>query len=237
MLPLARILVFVEGRAVEAPQAVAVLGEVGRHPVDDHPDPGAVEGVDERHQRLRRPEPARGGEHADRLVAPARRQRVLGGGEQLDVREPHLDAVGDELAFEIGVRQPADRIVSRPPPTAEVDLVGVDRGVEGVVRRPRGHPVGVAPSVRVEIDDTRGRPRRELSSEAVWIGALGDAVSTRHEVFVDRAGGGPGDERLPDTGGRETAEGVQQSVPVVEVADDRHRVGVRCPDGEADACH
>ena len=38
VLALARIGVLVEGRAVELPQAVAVAGEMGRHPVEDHAD-------------------------------------------------------------------------------------------------------------------------------------------------------------------------------------------------------
>ena len=47
VLALAGVGVLVEGGAVEAGQREGVLREVGGHPVDDHADPGPVEGVDE----------------------------------------------------------------------------------------------------------------------------------------------------------------------------------------------
>jgi hypothetical protein len=50
---LARILVFVEGGAIEATQAMCVLREMRRHPVDDHADAGPVQRIDERHECLR----------------------------------------------------------------------------------------------------------------------------------------------------------------------------------------
>ena len=60
MLALARIGVLVERRAVELAQAVVVVGEVGRHPVDDHADVVLVEQVDKVHEVLRRAVAARG---------------------------------------------------------------------------------------------------------------------------------------------------------------------------------
>ncbi len=53
MLALTRIGVFVERRAVKAPQAVAVAGEVGRHPVQNHADAVLMAKVDKIHEVLR----------------------------------------------------------------------------------------------------------------------------------------------------------------------------------------
>ena len=52
--------VLVEGRAVEADQPVHVLGEVARHPVEDHPDTGLVALVDESTEIVRAAEAAVG---------------------------------------------------------------------------------------------------------------------------------------------------------------------------------
>ena len=37
--------VFIEGRTVKPAQAVIILGEMGRHPVQDDPNPGLVTGI------------------------------------------------------------------------------------------------------------------------------------------------------------------------------------------------
>ena len=71
------ICMLVEGGAVKLPEAVGIAGEVGRHPVNDHSHTGPVESVDQRHEGLRRTEPARRGEQADRLVAPTGGERML----------------------------------------------------------------------------------------------------------------------------------------------------------------
>ena len=42
--------VFVEVGAVEDGEPVGIVGEVRRHPVENHPDPGLVQGVDQGHE-------------------------------------------------------------------------------------------------------------------------------------------------------------------------------------------
>ena len=90
VLALAGIGVLVQRGAVEPPQAVAVAGEVGRHPVEDHADAVLVAEVDEVHEVLRRAVAAGGRVVADRLVAPTGRERMLADRQQLDVRVAHL---------------------------------------------------------------------------------------------------------------------------------------------------
>ena len=227
----------VEGRAVEPPQAVPVAGKVGRHPVDDHADARLVEGVDERHQVLRRAEPAGGGEEPDRLVAPARREGVFRGGQKLDVREAHLHAVGDEFPLEFGVGQPAVGGVPRPSPAAQVDLVHVHRGRQGVAGGPGRHPLAVVPLVACQIDHAGGRAGRHLGAEAVGIGAVAVGSVGVHPILVRRAGRYAGNEQLPDPRGNPLVQLVRAAIPAVEVADHAHAVGIRGPDGETRARH
>ena len=87
MLAAARILVLVQGRAVEAGQRPVVLREVRRHPVEDHADPGLVHPVDEGAEVVGRAEPRGRGEIAGHLVAPRRRIGMLHHRQQLDMRE------------------------------------------------------------------------------------------------------------------------------------------------------
>jgi hypothetical protein len=83
VLALARVGVLVEGRAVEAGQSELVLGEVRRHPVDDHADVAGVERVDQGPEVVRAPETRGGGEVARHLVPPRRLVRELGHRHQL----------------------------------------------------------------------------------------------------------------------------------------------------------
>jgi hypothetical protein len=96
MEALARILVLVEGGAVEARETVRIDREVGRHPVDDHAQARRVAAVDEARERRRFAEAARRREQADRLIAPRVVERMLVDGHQLEMREPHVGRVRDE---------------------------------------------------------------------------------------------------------------------------------------------
>jgi hypothetical protein len=55
MEPLARVGVLVEVRAVEEAECELVRGEMGRHPVEDHPDAVLVEVIDQEHEILHEP--------------------------------------------------------------------------------------------------------------------------------------------------------------------------------------
>ena len=173
VLAAARIGVLVERRAVEQPQAVAVAGEMGRHPVEDHADAVLVQHVDEIHEVLRRAVAAGGGVVAHRLVAPTGRQRMLADRQQFDVRVADLLAVLGQLMGQIAVAQPPRRIVARPLPTAQVDLVERQRLFEPVrllaggpssrrrarrsgSGRPPSRPSAAAPRPRIRT----GRPSR-----------------------------------------------------------------------------
>ena len=187
MLAAARIGVLVQGRAVELPQAVAVAGEVGRHPVEHHADVVLVAEIDEVHEVLRRAVAAGGRVVADRLIAPTGRKRVLAHRQQLEVRVAHLLAVIDQLVGQLAIGQPARRIVARPLPTAQVDFVERNRPLVPVGLAAVADPVVVVPVVAVADRHLRGRPRRHFGGEAEGIGLLENLVVVPDLVLVERA--------------------------------------------------
>ncbi len=224
----------VKGGAVEPGQPVGVLGEVARHPIDDHPDARLVAPVDEVHEVVRRAEAGGGSEVADHLVAPAPAERVLHDGQQLDVGVAHLGDVGHQRVGQLPVGEPA--VVRPAHPGAEVDLVNRNRLLQPVGLGPAGQPLAVVPLVFADVPDHRGRLRRHLGGEGVRVGLhllvaaepRADVVLVRHPLADLR------DEYLPDAAVA-LAHRVPPCIPVVEVTDDAHRRRVRGPDGEADA--
>ena len=70
LLAFKRVCVLVKGCAVEICEAVGIPREMGRNPVHDYADARPVHRIDEIHEVVGRPEPARAGEVAYRLVAP-----------------------------------------------------------------------------------------------------------------------------------------------------------------------
>ena len=153
---------------------------------------------------------------------------MFGDRQELDVREPQLVDVLDELVGEFAVAETR-------PPRADVHLVHAHRGVVRVVRGALGEPGGVVPLV-LGLRDLRPGRRRHLGGAGHRVGA-GDPLAGRGEdlELVRRVREEPRDEQFPDAVVVEPAHRVQQPRPGVEVPDDAHRLRVRRPDREARA--
>ncbi len=108
---------------------MAIAWEVSRHPIEDHSQARLVTTVDKVHEIVRRAVTARRSVVADRLVAPAPRERVLGDRQQLQVRKAHVFGIRHKLMSQLAIREPAAVIVSRTAPASQVDFVARDRGV------------------------------------------------------------------------------------------------------------
>src|SRR5690606_9581554 len=91
-----RVLVLVEGGAIEVDEAMGVRWKVRRHPVQDDADAGSVQPVDEPGEVVGGAETAGRGEKADRLVTPGAGKRVLRYRHQHDMGEVELGQIGDE---------------------------------------------------------------------------------------------------------------------------------------------
>ncbi len=82
-------------------------------------------------------------------------------------------------------------------------------------------------------DDRRG-VRPLLGIETVRVGLLDEiALNLALDLeLVDLALGNLRDEDLPESGAATASERMAAAVPVIEIADHAHALGVGCPDGE-----
>ena len=233
MEPEAGVGVLEEVRAVELGQREAVLGEVGRDPIENDADPCPVQLVDERHQTLGVPEPTGGREVPRGLISPRAVERVFHDGEELDVGEPAPPDVLDERLRQALVAEEALGTAALPTPASQVDLVDRHGGAEGHAPAPRGHPLGVMPLVR-EVPQDRAGPRWHLRAMREGVGLVEEmALLARDGELVDLSDPRCWDDHLPDTGVTEGLQRIGGLVPEVEVPDDADRSRVRRPDGEA----
>ena len=154
--------VLVERQAVEPGEGERVAGEVPRHPVEDDADAGLVQPVDEVLEVVGGAEPRGGRVVPGDLVAPRRAVRVLHDGQQLDVGEPEVGDVVDQVLGQVAVRHAL-------APRAEVHLVDAHRALVRVAAGALVHPRACRP--------TRGPPRRRPSR--CWAGTRCAAPSGR----------------------------------------------------------
>ena len=101
----ARVFMLVQCGPVETAQAVGILGEMRRHPVQDHADPVAVAVIDKPAEIVRRAETAGWRIVAGGLVAPGLVVGVLGHRHQFDVREPESESMVDQHRRQLAVVQ------------------------------------------------------------------------------------------------------------------------------------
>ena len=220
--------VLVERCAVEARQRPVVLGEVGRHPVDDHTDPRLVEAVDEVAQVVRTAKARRGSEVGRDLVAPRASEGMGSDGEELHVGEALVDDVRRELLGELA-------IVQAGTPRAEVHLVDRHGLTQRVRARTSRHPRRVLPVV-VGGGDHGSGGRGHLGGEGEGVGLLApDAIGSENRELVDGAIADIGDEDFPSPRGAQAAHGVGEAVPVIEASGHAHSAGVGGPHRERHA--
>ncbi len=235
--PPARVLVLVEGAAVEAGERPGVAGEVPRHPVEDHPDATLVEAVDQDPEVVGSAEP--GGRRVVRrhLVAPRAAEGMLGHGHQLDVGEAHVLDVGGQLGGELTVGERPVALLGAPAPRRQVQLVDGEGPVEPVPGVAPSHPLAVTPPVAALGHHAR-RPRRLLGGEGERVGALAEVPLGGEDLeLVALPGTDAGHEQLPDPRRAERPHRVGAAVPAVDVAHHPDRAGVGSPHRERGPRH
>ena len=217
VLALARVGMLVERRAVEAAQRPVVLGEVAGHPVQDHPDPGLVQPVDQVAQLVGATQARHRGEVVGDLVAPRGLERVFGDRHELDMREAHPGHVLHELLSQV-------QVGASLAPRAQMHLVDRGRGLVRHMRGAPGHPLVIAPDVPALVHD-RGVRRGPFSEPGHRVDLLvPHIVGTQDVVLVQGALPDPFDEQRPHPGPRDQGHGVPGPPVEVSVHPDRSRV-------------
>ena len=238
VLPDARVGVLVEGRPVEAAQPVPLLGEVRRHPVQEHPQVVGVAGVHKRLQVLRRPVAGRGGVVPRDQVPPGGVGRVLGHRHQLHVGVAQVAHVGGQVPGQLAVGQGPVALLRDAAPGAGVHLVDGEGPVGPLAPGAPGHPVPVRPGEGAqggEVVDHGGGAGGGLATEGVGVGLVrgGGGAPGDQAVLVVLPRSRPGDEGLPDARRPPPGHGLPALRPAVEVAPHGDGDGVGGPDGEA----
>jgi hypothetical protein len=184
----ARVEMLVQCRAVEARQAMWIGREMRRHPVEQQGNAVGVQRIDEAREGLRRAEPGRRREEAQRLIAPRTAERMLGDRQELDMGEAELGDIGDQaLDGEIPHRA---ALVAGPQPRADMHLVDRDRRLRSLAPGPACHPLVVGPSERPRRGHDRGGAGGQLVLLRHRIGLVGLARAARpHDVVL--VGGRP----------------------------------------------
>ena len=229
----ARVGVVVQRGAVKVVQAMRVGREMRRHPVQDHAQVMRMAGGDEFGEAFRRAE-ARGRRvHAQWLVAPGTVKRVLGDGQQFQVREAHILRVGRQGLGQFLPAQPAAVIM--PAPAAQVHFVDRHRClavVEGLALFRQRH-------LRRHAGYHAGGGRSHLGGEGKGVGLQRQqmAGAVQQFEFVMVAACGVGHKDFPQAGTWMKAHGMAPAVPGVEVADHADAARIRRPDHEAHTVH
>jgi len=233
----ARVFVLVQRGTVEARQRPVILGEMRRHPVEDHADTRLVAAIDKMAQLVRRAEAAGRRKIAGGLVAPRFVQRVLGDRQQLDMRVTHALDVGHKVGgqFAVGVEAP----VGMALPRTGMHFIDIDRPMQPVPLRALFHPFVVLPAMPVGQGGEGGRAGAMFVTLRIGVG-LGQylpGVTVADLVAVQRVLLNLGNEQFPHAAGTVRAHRMHAAIPAVEFAHHADTLGIRCPEGESDALH
>ena len=105
MLSKPRILMLVEGGAVEAGEPVGILGKMTRHPVKNDADAGLMQAVDQKTEFIGRSEPAAGRKEIHHLITPGTIEGMLHHRQKLDMGEAHLLHIGHQFHRQLQVAE------------------------------------------------------------------------------------------------------------------------------------
>ena len=91
------------------------------------------------------------------LIAPRAVERMLGHGQQLDVRVAHVAHVGEQRVGQFAVAEKAIAFLDLALPRAEMHFVDAHRLAMPLLLAALLHPLVIAPRVALEIEDQRSR--------------------------------------------------------------------------------
>ncbi len=123
MLALARVRVLVKMRAIKIAETRFVLGEMRRHPIENHADPVLVKIVDEEHKIVGIAEAASRSKVTDGLIAPRAIEGMLHHGEKFNVRETCMMNVIGQQRRHLTVSQPAIAFFGHASPGTKVHFI------------------------------------------------------------------------------------------------------------------
>ena len=231
----ARVFVLEQGSAVITRQCPGIHGEMAGHPIQQHANVGLMAGIDKGAELVGAAEAGRGREIPRGLIAPRFIQRMLGDGQQFDMREAEIGNVIDQRSRQFGPSvETAIRVAT---PGAGMQFINIHGGVQPVAFCSRLKPFLVAPGMP-------GRRNDHSRTAGALFKALCKGVALHHDLpavavedfkLVQVTCVQTGNEQFPNAGLATRAHGVQATIPVVETADNGNATGIGCPHGESHA--
>ncbi|MPM48859.1 hypothetical protein SDC9_95586 [bioreactor metagenome] len=235
MLSLAWVGILIAGSAVKFKEAEGVPREMGRHPVQDHPNPRLMELVDHIHEVVRRAEAAGCGKITGTLIAPGGVQRVLGHRHKLHMGKAHFFYIWHKPLGYVTITEHFP--VPGSPPGPQMELVNIKGPVIDRVLCPVTEPVFVSPGVSRQVKELGRGTRTGLRVEGIRVGLEKQpAVLRGNRVFIIIITGEPGNKTGPKTAGASLKRRVFL-IPAVKIAYHRYSLGRRRPYRKAISGH
>ena len=209
--------VFVKRLAGEHRQPMRILGEMRRHPVQQHADLGLMRGIDEAFEPGRFTQPGGGRVQANRLIAPAHIERMLHHRHQLDMGKPQIHDIGDEGCRQfIPIPEPS---IPMPLPGGGVDLIDAHRLAARLAGGAALQPGGIAPAMDIRRMQQRGGARPQFGGKAIRVGfeRQDHALAAADFEFIGRTRMQPGQKNLPQAAIHPPAHRVAPAIPAVEI--------------------
>jgi hypothetical protein len=150
---------------------------------------------------------------------------MLGHGHQLNMSKALGHHIFSQLVGELTITQPG-------PPRHQMHLVGAHRLENRILPGATRHPFVVLPGV-IAGGDLRCGLRWHLGGECQRISAIADRpIDAVHPELVQAADRKARPKQLPHPGRAEHPHRRFVTVPVIELADQAHALGIRCPHGK-----
>ena len=228
MLPFQGIVIFIEAAAVKFDEAVLVLAEMGRHPVQYHADAGAVEPIHQIHKVVGCPVTGCRGIITGTLIAPGGIIRILRHRQKFHIVIAVLPHIVCQLVAQFPVcKEPA---VLAFAPRAQMHLVNIEKALRRMAVFHSLAPLVIRPVKTAYVVDFAVGQRPCLGVESIGI-SLPPLLSVRpgDQIFITIV--------LLDAGGKQRPAPFLIPLhklwrPVVPVAGQFHLLRVRRPYAE-----
>ena len=236
MHPLPWIQMLVQAGAVKVGESECILGEMGRYPVQDHPDPLLMHIVHEIHKVLTASVAAGRRIVSGHLVSPGLVQRMFHNRHQFHMGIAHVFYIVSQKGSDLSV------IIKKPPfffrfsPGAQVHFVHSQRLLFVVKVFSGLHPVSVTPLIFLQVCNNGSclRPKLRFISIRVRF-QIDQGALCLDLIFVQSACLDSRDKQFINAGDIQAVHLMAPSVPMVKIAHYTDPHGVGRPHGKINA--
>ena len=230
MLVHLRILQFVAAGAVELVKAVQILGEVGRHPVQQHTDAGFMQGIHKDLQFIGGAVTGGGGVIIGDLITPAGIEGVGRQGHNLHMGKSHFLDIFGKQGRNLGIGIAG--AVFLPLPGTHMELIDVHRALQRVFLGSGGKPLTVAPLVIFLLPNHAGGVRHQLGAVGIGVYLVDRAaIFANNQEFIGLSQLSMGSPGFPNTAG-DLLHGKILAIPEVKVAHNCNTLCIGRPNAE-----